>query len=285
MYRVRTASGVVDATLRGRVKHAGGVEGKVVIGDRVDIAPVAAGAHVIRRARPRTTRLVRRAHGGRIAKVVAANLDRLLVVASLADPPPSPAVIDRMLVMGEAGGMKCWIVLNKVDLPGAGAKAVQLADFYRRARYPALIASATSGAGVDALRRTLQRGSSALAGPSGVGKSSLLNAVEPSLALRTRRVGRRSRSGKHTTVSSRLIALAAGGEVADTPGFSDVGLGGVEPSGLDRCFPEFRAFLGECRFKDCVHVREPGCAVRAAVAAGHIQRERHRSYAAIFQEL
>jgi len=122
-------------------------------------------------------------------------------------------------------------------------------------------------------------------GPSGVGKSSLLNAVEPSLDLRTRRVGRRSRIGKHTTVSSRLIALADGGHVADTPGFSDVGLGGVVPAELDGCFADFRPFLGTCHFKDCTHVHEPGCSVLAAVAGGHIQPERHRSYRSILAEL
>ncbi len=289
VYRVRTADGVVEASLRGRVKHVRGARGKVVIGDRVDVlaAPATRADHawVIQRVGPRATRLVRRALGGRVAKVVAANLDRLLVVASVADPPPSAHAIDRMLVMGESGGMEGRVVLNKMDLHGADGVARQMAPRYRRAGYPVLMTSAVSGRGIEDLRRLLRGGSSALAGPSGVGKSSLLNAVEPLLALRTRRVGRRSRSGKHTTVSSRLIALAGGGHVADTPGFSDVGLGDVESATLDRCFPEFRPFLGRCRFSDCRHLEEPGCCVHEAVGRGHVQRGRYESYEAIFREL
>ena len=285
VYRVRTASGTLEASLRGRIKHTGRVRDKVVIGDRVGVASASGGGHVIESVRPRRTYLIRRASGGRVAKVVAANLDRLLVVASVADPPPSRSVIDRMLVMGESGGMESRVVLNKVDLPQGREVAAELAAVYRAAGYPVVATSVVTGEGMDVFREVIHAGSSALAGPSGVGKSSLLNAVEPALTLRTRQVGRRSRTGKHTTVSSRLIPLAAGGQVADTPGFSDVGLGDVAPSELDRCFLEFRPFLGQCHFKDCTHVHEPGCAVRAAVAEGRIQGDRHHSYRTILAEL
>jgi len=285
VYRVRTDEGIVEASLRGRIKWTGPVPGKVVIGDRVEIVAGAGGAFVIESVRERRTFLSRWASSGRIAKVVAANLDRLLVVASVADPRPSREVIDRMLVMGESGGMEVRLVLNKVDLVGSRAVQAELEGAYRGAGYAVLATSAVTGKGMEAFRAVIHAGSSALAGPSGVGKSSLLNAVEPSLDLRTRRVGRRSRIGKHTTVSSRLIALADGGQVADTPGFSDVGLGGVAPAELDRCFADFRPFLGTCHFKDCTHVHEPDCSVLAAVADGHIQPERHRSYRTILAEL
>ena len=285
VYRVRTDEGIVEASLRGRLKWTGPVPGKVVIGDRVEIVAGAGGAFVIESVRERRTFLSRWASSGRIAKVVAANLDRLLVVASVADPRPSREVIDRMLVMGESGGMEVRLVLNKVDLVGSRAVQAELEGAYRGAGYAVLATSAVTGKGMEAFRAVIHAGSSALAGPSGVGKSSLLNAVEPSLDLRTRRVGRRSRIGKHTTVSSRLIALADGGQVADTPGFSDVGLGGVAPAELDRCFADFRPFLGTCHFKDCTHVHEPDCSVLAAVADGHIQPERHRSYRTILAEL
>ena len=285
VYRVRTDEGIVEASLRGRLKWTGPVPGKVVIGDRVEIVAGAGGAFVIESVRERRTFLSRWASSGRIAKVVAANLDRLLVVASVADPRPSREVIDRMLVMGESGGMEVRLVLNKVDLVGSRAVQAELEGAYRAAGYAVLATSAVTGKGMEAFRAVIHAGSSALAGPSGVGKSSLLNAVEPSLDLRTRRVGRRSRIGKHTTVSSRLIALADGGHVADTPGFSDVGLGGVAPAELDRCFADFRPFLGTCHFKDCTHVHEPDCSVLAAVADGHIQPERHRSYRTILAEL
>ncbi len=285
VYRVRTDEGIVEASLRGRIKWTGPVPGKVVIGDRVEIVAGAGGAFVIESVRERRTFLSRWASSGRIAKVVAANLDRLLVVASVADPRPSREVIDRMLVMGESGGMEVRLVLNKVDLVGSRAVQAELEGAYRAAGYAVLATSAVTGKGMEAFRAVIHAGSSALAGPSGVGKSSLLNAVEPSLDLRIRRVGRRSRIGKHTTVSSRLIALADGGHVADTPGFSDVGLGGVAPAELDRCFADFLPFLGTCHFKDCTHVHEPDCSVLAAVADGHIQPERHRSYRTILAEL
>ena len=285
VYTVRTAAGTVEASLRGRLKHSRTVHGKVVVGDRVGVVAAYGGGHVIESVQPRRTHLARRAMGGRVAKVVAANLDRLLVVASVADPPPRRSVIDRMLVMGDSGGMENCLVLNKVDLAPGRAEAAELTREYRAAGYAVLPTSVVTGEGMDAFREVIHAGSSALAGPSGVGKSSLLNAVEPALALRTRQVGRRSKTGKHTTVSSRLIPMAGGGYVADTPGFSDVGLGDVAPEALDRCFVDFRPFLGRCHFKDCTHVHEPVCAVRTAVEEGRIQRVRYHSYRTILAEL
>ena len=284
VYTVRTAAGTLEASLRGRLKRSGLARDRVVAGDRVEVAKAWGGGYVIESVRPRRTLLARRAAGGRLAKVVAANLDRLVVVAAVADPPPAPGVIDRMLVMGESGGMDACVVLNKVDLAGGRAVAAELSRVYRTAGYAATATSVVTGEGMRDFRAMIRAGSSALAGPSGVGKSSLLNAVEPTLGLRTLRVGRRSRSGRHATVSSRLIFLEGGGVVADTPGFTDVGLGGVPVAKLDRCFADFRPFLGRCQFGDCAHVHEPGCAVVAAVVAGHVQKARHDSYRAILAE-
>ena len=258
---------------------------KVVIGDRVGVVEAWGGGHVIESVLPRGTYLARRTAGGRVAKVVAANLDRLLVVASVADPPPTPGVVDRMLVMGEAGGMDACVVLNKVDLAPGREVAGELADLYRFAGYPVVTTSAVTGEGMEAFREVIRAGSSALAGPSGVGKSTLLNAVDPGLELRTREVGRRSRAGRHTTVSSRLIFLKGGGVVADTPGFSEVGLGDVSRAELGRCFADFRPFLGGCHFNDCAHAHEPGCAVVAAVRVGKIGESRYDSYRTILDEL
>ncbi len=284
-YTVRTAEGTLEATLRGRLKRSGDSRDKVVIGDRVGVVEVWGGDHVIESVQPRRTYLGRRTAGGRVAKVVAANLDRLLVVASVADPPPIPGVIDRMLVMAEAGGMDACVVLNKTDLARGSGVAGELAGLYRFAGYPVVKTSAATGDGMGAFREVIRAGSSALAGPSGVGKSTLLNAVEPGLGLRTREVGRRSRAGRHATVSSRLVFLDGGGVVADTPGFSEVGLGDVSRTGLDRCFADFRPFLDGCHFNDCAHAHEPACAVLAAVRAGKISRARYDSYRTILDEL
>ncbi len=217
--------------------------------------------------------------------MVAANLDQLLVVFSVADPPPSRRGIDRMLVMGEAGRMECGVVLTKLDLPGGRALAAGLARSYRRAGYRVAQTSIVTGEGIGTFRELLGVGISVLAGPSGVGKSSLLNALDPGLSLLTKEVGRRSRAGRHATTSSRIVTVAGGGRVADTPGFSDAGPGGVVAAELGRCFADFRPYLGHCRFNDCSHVHEPDCAVLSAVEAGQIERERHASYRAILAEL
>lgn len=286
VYTVRGDDGAtVEATLRGRMKRSGNVRDKVVIGDRVGVVEAVGGGHVIESVRPRRTYLARRTAGGRVAKVVAANLDRLVVVASVADPPPASGVIDRMLVMGEAGGMEACVVLNKMDLVGGAAVGGELAELYRFAGYRVVETSAVSGEGMERFREVIRGGSAALVGPSGVGKSTLLNAVDPGLELRTRTVGRKSRAGRHTTVSGRLLFLDGGGVVADTPGFSDVGLGDVSRTELDRCFADFRPFLGDCHFNDCTHVHEPGCAVMAAVGAGRISGARHESYRTILDDL
>lgn len=283
VYVVSTDEGALEASLRGRIKQDDEVGDRVVIGDRVELR-VADDAVTIEAVLPRRTWLVRRTLGGRRRKIVAANLDRLLVLVSAKDPPPSLPVVDRMLVMGESGGLECVIVLTKVDLVGATEAGTLLAD-YGAAGYPLLKTSTVSREGLEEARKVLSAGSSALVGPSGVGKSSLLNALDPGLGLDTQDVGRRSRSGKHTTVSARLLSLESGGQVADTPGFSDVGLGDVEPETLGGCFPEFRPYLGSCRFRDCTHLHEPGCAVLEALEAGNIPAPRYESYKTILEEL
>lgn len=284
VYSVATSSGLVKASLRGRLKQSGRAEDRVVVGDRVAMQNGPGGC-VIEAVRPRRTTLARRAADGRRVKVMAANLDRLLVVASLADPPPSRDVIDRMMVMGEWGRLEVRLVLTKTDLAGTAEPARRLGALYDEAGYPVMATSVVTGEGMEALREVVQSGASALAGPSGAGKSSLLNWMEPGLALRTLAVGKRSRAGRHATVSSRLVALARGGHVADLPGFTAVGPGCAGPGDLDRCFADFRPFLEDCAFRDCAHVHEPGCAVLRAVKNGRIQPERHRSYRAILEEL
>lgn len=284
VYSVATSSGVVKASLRGRLKRSGRAEDRVVVGDRVALKSGSGGC-VIEAVHARRTTLARRAADGRRVKVMAANLDRLLVVASLADPSPSRDVIDRMMVMGEWGRLEVRLILTKIDLPGTAEPARVLGALYGEAGYLATTTSVVTGEGMEAFRQVVRKGASALVGPSGVGKSSLLNWVEPGLALRTLTVGKRSRAGRHATVSSRLVALARGGHVIDLPGFTAVGPGCVGPGELDRCFAEFRPFLDGCAFRDCTHVHEPDCAVLRALHDGRIQPERHRSYRAILEEL
>lgn len=271
-----------EASLRGRLKKTPRPQDRVVIGDRVEVSRSPDGSLTIEGVDPRRTEVVRKGPGGRRPKVVAANVDRLLVVAAAARPAPRPALIDRLLVIGEANHLEPVLVFNKMDL--ASGASVDLAGLYRTVGYRVLETSAVTGWGMEELAEVLSLGTSALVGASGVGKSTLLNAIQPSLGLEAGELSRRRGSGKHTTVSARLIPLEIGGMVADTPGFSDVGIWGVEPRELERCFPEFGEYRGACRYRSCTHLHEPGCEVRSALERGEIHRGRFGSYERLVQE-
>lgn len=284
VYEVRLEDGrMVEAALRGRLKLEVRTGDKVVAGDRVTLAQTG-DAWVVERVGPRHTVIVRRGPGGRRAKVVAANLDQALVVVAARDPTASLQLVDRFLVVAEASGMHPRLVVNKADLDGARTTVEALSALYGGIGYPVLATSAVTGEGMASLREELCRGTAALVGPSGAGKSSLLNAIESGLALRTGGLSGRTRRGRHTTVGVRLIALACGGYVADTPGFGDVGLWEVAPEDVEHCFPEVDALSGACRFTSCAHLKDTGCAVRAAVDAGDVAESRYRSYVTLREE-
>jgi ribosome biogenesis GTPase len=278
-YRVATEGAEVRAVLRGKVKLG---TSKVVVGDVVRLEPEPGGElHGIIGIEPRRTVLERRVPEGRGVRPIAANVDRVFVVTATRSPDPIPQLIDRLLVLAEADGIAAAVVLNKADLdPGTA-----IAERCRKAGYPVYPTSVKTGEGLDTLRAAMAGRASVVTGPSGAGKSSLLNAIQPGLKLRTGQVSRRIRRGTNTTVSSVMIPLHAGGYLVDTPGFSEVGMWGIDPRALPDCFPEFRPFLGDCRFSDCRHVSEPGCKVLEAVAGGAIAPDRHASYLALLKEL
>jgi ribosome biogenesis GTPase / thiamine phosphate phosphatase len=278
-YRVATKEAEVRAVLRGKVKLD---TPKVVVGDVVRLEADAGGElHGIVGIEPRRTVLERRVPEGRGIRPIAANVDQVFVVTASRSPDPIPQLIDRLLVLAEADGIAAAVVLNKVDLDPATA----LAERCRRAGYPVYRTSIKTGEGMDSLKAALAGRASVVTGPSGVGKSSLLNTVQPGLQLRTGEVSRRIRRGRHTTVSSVMLPLLGGGYLVDTPGFSEVGMWGIDPRTLADCFPDFRPFLGDCRFTDCRHRGEPGCRVREAVDGGAIAPDRHQSYLALLAEL
>jgi ribosome biogenesis GTPase len=278
-YRVVANGAEVRAILRGKVKLA---TSKVVVGDVVRLEADPGGElHGIIGVEPRRTVLERRVPEGRGVRPIAANVDQVFVVTATRAPDPIPQLIDRLLVLAEADGIAAAVVLNKVDLdPGTA-----LAERCRRAGYPVYPTSVKTGEGMDSLKAALAGRASVVTGPSGAGKSSLLNGLQPGLKLRIGEVSRRIRRGTNTTVSSVMLPLLAGGYLVDTPGFSAVGLWGIDPRELPECFPDFRPFLGDCRFGDCRHVSEPGCKVREAVAGGAIAADRHESYLALLEEL
>jgi ribosome biogenesis GTPase len=279
-FRIATDAGDVAAVLRGKARRD--AYDRVVVGDRVTLDDGGErGIYGITGVAPRRNLLERRTPLGRGNRPVAANLDRVYVVTAVADPAPVPQLIDRLCAIAEANEIPVAIVLNKIDLePGT-----ELVQRYAQAGYPVYCVSTKTGLGLAPLFAELRGKESLLTGASGVGKSTLLNRLQPGLALRTREISERIRRGKNTTVAAVLVPLAGGGWLVDTPGFSDVGLWGIEPRELARCFPELREPLGRCKFADCWHRTEPGCAVREAVERGAIHRERYASYLALLNEL
>ncbi len=288
VWQVRTDDGAtVATTLRGRLKleREDAPHVKLAVGDRVTLAEDArGGAWTIAAIAPRRSTLARRSPSGRGERVVIANVDQVVVVFALVRPEPHPAMLDRFLAIAEANDVAARVVINKVDLADEAA-ARALFGRYEAVGYPLHLTSVKAGRGLDALHDALVGRTSALTGPSGVGKSSLMNALYPGLDLRVGEISASVNKGRHTTVGAHLHPLPDGGFVADTPGLREVGLWGLDPRALDQCFPEFREHLGHCRFADCTHRVEPGCAVREAVAAGAIAPERHESYVKLRAEL
>jgi ribosome biogenesis GTPase len=281
VYEVETPGGVLEAVLRGKLKRDDRSGDRVVVGDRVDMVREPAGeaeVWAITRVHERATVLSRRAPGkAPRPKVIAANLDQVVIVFAAANPAPHLRMLDRFLVIAEDAEIRPVVVANKVDLAGMD-EARRIFAPYEAAGYRVLFTAAKRGDGVGALRDALCGCTSALTGPSGVGKSSLLNAVQPGLGLRVAAISEAQNKGRHTTVTAQLIPLECGGYVADTPGLRELGLWEVERSNLSFYFPEFEPYQGDCRYPDCTHVHEPGCAIRAAAEAGEIDYGRYDSY-------
>jgi ribosome biogenesis GTPase / thiamine phosphate phosphatase len=215
--------------------------------------------------------------------IIAANVDQVLIVSALAEPGLKLGLIDRYLISAEMGGVRAVIVLNKADL-------VDLADWqwvigmYAQLGYEIVVTSVADGRGSGRLRDLLSQGVTALTGQSGVGKSSLLNVVQPGLNLKVREVSDWTFKGKHTTTTAELISLQAGGFVVDTPGLRQFELWGAVPSELDGHFVEFRPFMPHCRFPDCSHTHETGCAVKDALYWGQIHQGRYESYRKLYEQ-
>lgn len=273
-FRVATQAGEITAVLRGRVKHQD--KGRVVVGDNVLLD-----AGGIIGTEPRRNVLERRSVNGRSSRAVAANLDRVLVLTAVTQPEPILSLIDRLLTIAEANDLPTGLVITKIDL----ASPADLSHRFRSAGYQVWPASIKTGEGVEALAKELFGRVTLVTGPSGVGKSSLLNRIQPGLKLPTQEISAKIERGKNTTVSAVMVPLDAGGFLVDTPGFSDVGLAGIEPRELARCFPELRNLIDHCRFPDCRHLIEPGCAIRAAVNAGTVESGRYESYRGLLAEL
>jgi len=280
--------GEIRCTLRGLLwDDESAAAHPVAAGDRVTVA-LEGGEGVIESVAPRGNYLARPVgSSGRRSKaqVIAANIDRLVVVASLDDPPFRPGLVDRFLVAAAMQEIHPVLVLNKVDLERPAGPSRDVARPYRSFGIEVLATSTASGEGLAELARLLGAGISLLVGHSGVGKSSLLNAVSPGLDLSTGAVAGYHGRGRHTTTRTTLLPLAGGGWVVDSPGIREFAVGGVAPADLARLYPGFGPLPERCRFSDCLHRKEPGCAVRAAVAAGELPAERHERYLRLLEEV
>ncbi|MFI5372966.1 MAG: ribosome small subunit-dependent GTPase A [Candidatus Eisenbacteria bacterium] len=279
------ARATVRGALMGRTKSLGNT---VVVGDDVRLAWEGSGpvAHPsIEQVEPRRNTFSRRASGREpLEQLVAVNLDEVIVVAATVDPEFRPGLVDRVFAQCAHSALPARLVMNKIDAGVRAAAAAILAD-YERAGFGGAMVSAHTGEGVEELRATLHGKRSMFVGHSGVGKSSLLNALEPGFALLVGRVNDKTGKGRHTTTAATLLRPEPDIEWIDTPGVRAFGLWGIEPESLDRAWPDFARFLGHCRFDDCVHVSEPGCAVRAAVQEGAIARRRYDSFLKLREEL
>jgi ribosome biogenesis GTPase / thiamine phosphate phosphatase len=260
------------------------IEGRnvIAVGDRVWFRPGASpGAHgLVEKVEPRRS-VINRGYRHR-QHTIAANVDCVLVVSALAEPSLKLGLVDRYLVSAEVGRARPVLVFNKADL-------VDLAGFqwvfglYAQLGYETLVTSVADGRGLDRLHILLSRGVSAVAGQSGVGKSSLLNAIQPGLNLKVREVSDWTYKGKHATSAAELIALESGGFVVDTPGLRQFELWGTVAGELEAHFIEFRPYIPHCRFPDCSHTHESGCAVKTAVYWGQIHPGRYESYRKLYE--
>ncbi len=270
-YYVETADGLITCRARGRFRLDGT---SPLVGDRVALEVSADRTGTVREILPRRNRFVRPA---------VANIDLMVMVAAAVNPVTDPYLIDRVWALAVYHDCGFLLCVNKTDLDGAE----RLSGIYSAAGAEVIRTSAETGEGVEELAGFTKGKVCAFTGNSGVGKTSLLNAMDPSLSLRTGEVSQALGRGRHTTRHVELFPLAGGGYIADTPGFGSFDLDQMErirPEELQHCFPDFAPYLGRCRFNDCTHRREPDCAVLAALHEGRIQPTRHSSYVRLWDE-
>ena len=267
-------SGVYECKAKGIFRRDGI---KPLVGDdaEIEILDEAAGKGNIVRLLPRKNELIRPA---------VANIDQALVVFAVTEPAPHFNLLDRFLVMMENREIPAVLCFNKTDI-AESPDIASLKDIYAGCGYPVLFTSAREEKNIENLKCLLKGKTTALAGPSGVGKSSLINLLQSEIRMETGEVSRKISRGRHTTRHSELIVFGENSYIMDTPGFSSLYINDIEKEKLKYCFPEFLPYEGKCRFNGCSHVHEPGCAVAAAVESGQIHRIRYKNYLDMYQEL
>jgi len=261
--------------------------------------PIAVGDHVefewenrsdngvITTIRERTNYIVRRSINlSKSAHIIASNIDRLYIVASIMLPRTSTGFIDRLLLTAEAYHIPAALVFNKVDIYSEEAleRCTELKELYSSLGYPIYVVSALTGYGIDELRSELQNKVNLFSGHSGVGKSALINKLDPALSIKTGEISSYHNKGMHTTTFAEMHPLSFGGYMIDTPGIKEFGLVHFESQEISERYPEFRALMHECKYNNCTHVHEPGCAVKQALDDGFINQERYKNYLGILND-
>jgi ribosome biogenesis GTPase len=276
-FTVETGQGFIVCQLRGKLKRGRAMGDIAAVGDRVRITLLTDGSGAIEEIEERKRAIVRLdpRPQGEYQQILLANPDQAVFVFACANPDPHLKMLDRYLVISEKQKVPAIVVANKIDLVDDPRK---LFGVYESIGYRVLYTSTKLNAGLDQFKEILRDKVSALGGPSGVGKSSLLNAIQPGLGLAVNEISTVMKKGKHTTVTRQMFPLVDGGYVADTPGWKSLALWDTEPEELDAYFPELRDLVPHCQFSDCSHTHEPGCAVQAALKEGRIHQKRYDSY-------
>lgn len=271
-YYIRTECGLIETKARGKFRSQNIVP---IVGDRVRVSPGAEeGKGSLDEILPRKNSFIR---------PPVANLDQIMITFAAKEPEPNLRLVDKLTVTALASGVSCIICINKIDVAPKESEA--LAEIYRSAGFPVILSSSVSGAGKMELVEILRGKVTALAGNSGVGKSSILNELTDGERMETGNISEKIKRGRHTTRHVELIELPFGGYAFDTPGFSSFELAGVRAAELEQYFPEFEPFLGKCRFSGCAHVNEPDCAVKEALAQGILSESRYESYCELYEDL
>lgn len=291
-YEVRTHDPEATwiATMRGVLKKKARRTDIVAVGDHVWITDAGDGEAVIERVESRKSVFARTARNTRdTEQVILANPDQVLIVFAAREPEPHLRMLDRFIILAERHGLSVRIVVTKTDLEQNLGSNDPLGPAEKRfalyeSIYPVHYVSSVTGEGLEELREALFGRISVVAGPSGVGKSTLLNALDPRHERETGEVSEATGKGRHTTIGAQLYEIGPDTYIADTPGMRALAMHAVPEEELEWCYQEFRKYLGECRFSGCTHMHEPGCAIREAVERGEIPEDRYESYVMVRQE-
>ncbi len=286
-FEVKSEGESFSCRLRGKLRLKGARStSPVVVGDGVSFDMDNEGSYTIEAIHPRRNYIIRRASNlSKESHIIAANIDRAVVVATLKNPETPPEFIDRFLVTCEAYKIPATIVLQKVDLLQGQMERVELFEsIYRTAGYDVIRTSTITGEGIDSVKELLKGATTLISGNSGVGKSTLIGTIEPNIDIKVSEISHSHNKGRHTTTYSTMYPLSMGGYIIDTPGIKGFGLLDIEPEELWHYFPEMMHYGAECQFYNCTHIHEPRCAVLAAIEQGEISIERYESYLKILND-